>query len=86
MSLFFIDITVGSLIKNIERLKRFDYLVRNGCTGNAKEFSRKMEISKSSLYDFIQQVEILGASIEYCKLRNTFYYVKPIHIELSGNL
>jgi hypothetical protein len=68
---------MSGLLKNLERLKNFDSHLKREKTGNAASFARKMNMSRSAFYDFLDEVKLLGAEIAYCAARKTYYYEKP---------
>lgn len=63
-----------SLLKYIERLKRMDDLIRRKATGCAEEFATKLHISKSQLFQDLKEMKELGAYVEYCPVRKSYYY------------
>lgn len=68
-----------SLLKYIERLKRMDDLISRKATGCAKEFAKKLGISKSQLYEDLNDMKDLGAPIEYCSQRKSYIYQSETH-------
>lgn len=63
-----------SLLKYIERLKRMDDLIRRKATGSSEEFSRKLRISKSQLFEDLREIRELGGNITYCHVRKSYVY------------
>lgn len=57
-----------------ERFNRLDDLIARKATGTPKELADKLEISESTLYEYLIVMKDLGAPIRYDKLRSTYYY------------
>lgn len=63
------------MVKNyFDRLQHIDHLIRIKGTGCPKTFARKLSISESTLYEFLQFMKLMGAPIMYCRARETYYY------------
>lgn len=63
-----------SLLKYIERMKRMDNLIRMKATGCASEFAQKLGISPSQLFQDLKEMKELGAPIQYCSARRSYFY------------
>ncbi|MFM7854478.1 MAG: hypothetical protein ACKO96_21785, partial [Flammeovirgaceae bacterium] len=72
-----------SLLKYIERAKRMDDLIRRKATGCADEFAKKLGISKSQLYEDLNDMKDLGAQIEYCSKRKSYFYQSEAHFLIT---
>lgn len=58
----------------IERIKRIDQLIRMQATGTPKELAKKLNISKSTVHEYINLMKELDAKIEYCKEVKSYVY------------
>lgn len=67
---------MSPLIKAINRLEYANFLIKKKATGNLETFAGKMKLSKSALRTILSQMRELNASIEYDRLRKTYYYSK----------
>ncbi len=56
------------------RLSRIDMLIRLKSTGKPSDFAEKLEISESTLYDFIALMRELGAPIKWNSEKNSYVY------------
>lgn len=56
------------------KLTRLDYFIRNKASGSPAELAEKLGISRSQLYNYIDLLESMGASISFSRKRNCFYY------------
>lgn len=63
--------------RTVETLKRMDTLIRTKATGTPNELARKLNVSPSTIYEYLLLMKnILGAPIHYCKIRKSYYYSK----------
>lgn len=60
--------------KFIQRFKQIDKLIAAKATGTPAEFAEKLDISESTLYEFLKVLKELDAPIEFDGKRNTYYY------------
>ena len=63
-----------SLHKYIERLRIIDYHIRTKTTGNTEVLARRLGLSISSAYTFLDEMRDEGFPIRYSKKENRFYY------------
>ncbi|WP_285060245.1 hypothetical protein [Pedobacter ginsengisoli] len=64
-----------SLIDTFKRLENLNHHIRNKSTGSRAELATKMEISVSTLQDYINFMkEVLNAPIEYDHHRRTYFF------------
>lgn len=61
--------------KHLKVFLRMDALIRRKATGTPQEFARKLSVSEASLYRYTKELkEQLGAPLQYCSYRNSYYY------------
>ena len=63
-----------SLIKYIARLQRMDSLIAMKATGPPEEFAYKMNLSRSTLFETLQEMKGMGVDIRYSNIRESYYY------------
>lgn len=63
-----------SLVKAIKRLEYANFLIKKRATGNLETFSRKMDLSKSTVKELIAQMKEMGAPIQYDRIKRSYYY------------
>ncbi len=63
-----------SLSKYIARLQRMDLLIALKATGSPEEFANKMNLSRSTLFETLQEMKLMGVDIRYSNIRETYYY------------
>ena len=63
---------------DLKKILRMDFMIQHRCTGNAYEFARKMELSRSTLFAYLDYMRNdLGVVILYDKYRQTYHYDGP---------
>lgn len=63
-----------SLSKYIARLQRMDLLIAMKATGPPEEFAYKMNLSRSTLFETLQEMKSMGVDIRYSNIRESYYY------------
>lgn len=69
--------------KMVDKLYRIDQLIRMKATGQPHELADRLEISPSTLYEYIDIMRsVLFAPIRYCHIRRSYVYEKDgkLHI------
>lgn len=59
-------------IEVLQKLERIDTLIRLRCTGFPLEFAQKLDVSRSTLYQYLNILKSLGAEIKYCRYSQSF--------------
>lgn len=63
-----------SLFKYIARLQRMDSLIAMRATGTPEEFAFKMNLSRSTLFETLQEMKGMGVDIRYSSIYESYYY------------
>lgn len=61
-------------IEKTKLIERIDGLIRRKATGSARDLASKLGIGKSTIYEILQIMKMLGAEIEYSNDRKSYYY------------
>jgi hypothetical protein len=61
-------------LDQIQQLERLDQLIRLKATGSPKELAEKLDVSEGTVYNLMKLMRYLGANIEFCSYRNSYYY------------
>ncbi len=62
-------------IKIVEKLKRMDHMIRLKSTGSPIELARKLNVSPSTLYEYLIILkQTFGAPIVYSNVRRSYLY------------
>lgn len=72
-----------SLSKYIARLQRMDSLIARRATGSPEEFACKMSLSRSMLFETLQEMKEMGVDIRYSNIRETYYYADSRRIVIK---
>jgi biotin operon repressor len=64
-----------NFIEQLQLLDRIDKLIARKGTGSARDLASKLGISRSSIFNYLDYLRQLGAEIEYCDVRRSYYYV-----------
>jgi predicted DNA-binding transcriptional regulator YafY len=60
--------------KILQRLKRIDNLIKTKAAGKASDLANKLELSESTIYEYLAVMKSFGAPIRYDHDRGTYYY------------
>ncbi len=70
----------------LERISMMHKLIKGSKTGSPEEFARRLGVSRTSLYELIDEMKIRGAPIKYSKAARTFYYREPFEILVNCSI
>lgn len=60
---------------DLKKILRMDFLIQHHCTGTPLEFAQKMEISRSTLFEYLTYMRCeFGVCILYNKFQKTYHY------------
>jgi predicted transcriptional regulator len=65
------------VFKRIEQIHLFHKLIQSESTGTPSEFAKRLHVSRSTLYNIINELKSYNASIKYSRARKTFFYTHP---------
>lgn len=75
-----------TLISDLDKLALINLEIRKEQTGNPREFAKKLNLSRSMFYNYIEEIKILGAKIKYNRNTKTFYYENNFDIKIEVNV
>jgi len=55
-------------------IERVDQLIKLKSTGTADDLSKRLCVSRRSVYNILELMRNMGAPIEYCQISRTYYY------------
>jgi hypothetical protein len=70
----------------LDRISKMHKLVMRHKTGTPAEFARQLGVSRTSLYELIDELRSRGAPIAYSKSTRTFFYSQPYDISITCSL
>jgi predicted DNA-binding transcriptional regulator YafY len=74
------------LQETIERYRKIDMLIRREKTGSPVEFADKLGISRSQLYNYLDELRDYGAGIIYDRAKGSYMYMYPVEIRAEFSL
>ena len=81
-----------SLDVYFERIKRIDQLIKLKATGTLEDLAKKLNVSRSTVFEYIHIMKDLKAPIQYNNIAGTYEYTQKckcqigfINTELSDN-
>jgi predicted DNA-binding transcriptional regulator YafY len=69
--------------KFIDRFKRIDQVIANKSSSTPANLAARLDISESTLYEFIAVMKELGAPIQYDKFQQRYYYEEDGYFNIS---
>ncbi len=70
-----------TFFEQLTLLKRLDILIRRKATGTPAQLARRLDISRASVFRYINELKGVGAPIQYCKSRESYYYEEHFELE-----
>ncbi len=64
-------------LERIHLLRRLDGLIQRKATGMPCELADRLNVSRASLFRYLNELKNLGAPLEYCRLRRSYFYSDP---------
>lgn len=74
------------LERTMDRYNKMHQLIKRENTGTPCEFARKLGISKSQLYNCLEELRIRGAEITYSKVKGSYVYEVPVEVRAEFTL
>lgn len=71
-----------NILKNIERIQMLHKLIKEEKTGTPDSLSRRLDISRASLYNLLDELKSIDAPILYSRRRETFYYTTSFDLDI----
>lgn len=73
-------------LRQIKRIIELHHLIQKEITGSSSELSRKLYISRRSVFCYLEELRMLGAYISYDTIRRTYYYTNSFDIQYHLNI
>ena len=71
------------VFNQLDRIDKFNRLMIQRRTGAPVEFAYRLGVSRTSLYELIDELRSHGAPIVYSKSEKTYYFSRPYEISIS---
>ncbi len=70
----------------LDRINKMHRMLIRERTGTPSEFAYQLGVSRTTLYEMIDELKSRGAPISYSKSDCTFYYTEPFEINVNCTL
>ena len=70
----------------LDRINRMHRMVVRQRTGTPSEFAFQLGVSRTTLYELIDELRSRGAPITYSKSLKTFYYNEPFEVSVTCSM
>ncbi|MGL5771695.1 MAG: hypothetical protein ACRCX1_02785 [Bacteroidales bacterium] len=71
-----------NILRYIERIQLLHKLITEERTGNPDTLSQRLDISRASLYNLIDELKSIDAPISYSRTKETFFYYKAFSLDI----
>jgi predicted DNA-binding transcriptional regulator YafY len=65
-----------------DKMELFNHLVEQGKTGSPQEFADRLNISRATLYNIIDELNAMGLDIAYSRTNYSFFYRTPASLDI----
>jgi len=63
-----------TFLEKLETIDRLDQLIRMKATGSPQALSKKLGVTRKTIYNLINLMKAMNAPVEYCISSQSFYY------------
>ena len=70
-----------NFLEQLSKLKRLDALIQRKGTGTALQLASRLNVSRTTIFNYLNILKDLGAPLAYCNNRRSYYYEEPFHLE-----
>ena len=70
-------------IEFLEKLAVLSKLIAEGRTGTPNELAERLRISRTVLYEIINELKLRGIEVKYSRSRCTFYYNNDVLVDIQ---
>jgi predicted DNA-binding transcriptional regulator YafY len=70
----------------LDRINRMHRMIVRQRTGTPSEFAFQLGVSRTTLYEMIDELRSRGAPITYSKSQKTFYYLEPFEVSITCSM
>lgn len=64
-----------TFLEKLKVIERIDQLIRMKSTGTAKELGKKLDVSRSTVFEILNCMKAMGADICYNEYKRSYYYM-----------
>jgi hypothetical protein len=74
------------IVDFLDKMRIFNQLVEQKCTGTPDELAGRLGISRSTLYDIINELRSRDVEVCYSRTNQSFYYKNPVSLEVHFSI
>ena len=67
-------------LKQIQQLRKLHLMIKQEATGNPKMVAKKMHVSERQVYNLIDQLRTMDATVCFNRRANTYYYANDFEL------
>ncbi|MGB4400710.1 MAG: HTH domain-containing protein [Daejeonella sp.] len=71
------------LLEHMQRINRLHEMIKHRRTGTPQELAKRLDLSPSMLYKFIEELKLKEAPIEYSRELRSYYYSQPYLMNIT---
>ena len=75
-----------NIISKVAQFQKLNKLIDQEKTGTPTEFAKKLNVSKTKLYELIDEIRSFGKDIKYSRKEKTFYYEDSSKLDIIFSL
>ncbi|NET32506.1 MAG: HTH domain-containing protein [Cyanothece sp. SIO1E1] len=69
-----------TFLERLQTLDRLHNLIRLKATGSPQQLAQRLQVSKRTIFNLLEDLRTFGADIAYCKYTRSYYYAEPIQL------
>jgi len=74
-----------SNIEKLFKIYRLHKLIKQGFSGSIEDYAEKLNISRGCVYNYKDDLEGIGAEIQYSRATNKFVYINNFEFKIELN-
>lgn len=71
------------MVQKYSQLTKAHQLIKNQIKGTPEEIAKRIDLSKSSFYNYMEELKQLGAEIKYCRTCQCFKYTNNFKLKVT---
>jgi len=71
------------MVQKYSQLTKAHQLIKKQIKGTPEEIAKRIDLSKSSFYNYMEELKQLGAEIKYCRTCQCFKYTNDFKLKVT---
>jgi len=71
------------MVQKYSQLTKAHQLIKKQIKGTPEEIAKRIDLSKSSFYNYMEELKQLGAEIKYCRTCQCFKYTNNFKLKVT---